>query len=113
MSDLNKFACTGRLTADPVSTKIDDRRIKAVFSIAVNRVYKVDGENREDALFLDVETWNEQAKWVSEYLHKGVSVWVEGRLAMDRWDDKEGGKHTKVLIRGAEIGFAGVKAAKG
>jgi len=59
----------------------------------VNRAYTTDsGEKREEVTFVDVTLWGRTAEVASEYLKKGRPVFIEGRLQMDTWDDKQTGQ---------------------
>ncbi len=66
----------------------------------MNRAYTTDsGEKREEVTFVDVTLWGRTAEVASEYLKKGRPVFVEGRLQMDTWDDKQTGqKRTRLRV---------------
>jgi single-strand DNA-binding protein len=64
----------------------------------VNRTFKTrDGENREETTFVDCEAWGRTAEVMSQYLCKGRPVFIEGRLKLDQWDDRETGKKRSKL----------------
>src|SRR6266508_624431 len=73
--------------------------------IAVNRVYTTEGgERREEVTFVDVVLWARLAEIAGEYLKKGRPVFIEGRLQMDSWDDKQTGqKRTKLRVVGESM----------
>ena len=57
---------------------------------------------------MDVEVWGRQAETAGEYLSKGRPVFIEGRLKLDSWDDKETGqKRSKLKVVGERIQFLG------
>jgi single-strand DNA-binding protein len=72
----------------------------ADIGLAVNRTYTTDGgEKREETTFVDVTMWGRQAEIAGEYLKKGRPLFVEGRLQLDTWDDKQTGqKRSKLRV---------------
>jgi single-strand DNA-binding protein len=69
--------------------------------LAINRVWydKVSNQKREDVTFVDVTVWGRQAEIAGEYLSKGRSVLIEGRLQLDQWEDKDSGqKRSKLRV---------------
>jgi single-strand DNA-binding protein len=59
-----------------------------------------------DAIFVEVELWERTAEIAMEYLKKGSPVLIEGRLKMDRWEDRESGKtRTKLKVAGERMKF--------
>lgn len=70
----------------------------ANLGIAVNRSYTTQsGEKREEVTFIDCEAWGKTAEIMAKYLGKGRPVFIEGRLKLDQWDDKETGKKQSKL----------------
>jgi single-strand DNA-binding protein len=56
-----------------------------------NRVFTDEqGVKKEDTTFVDLTLWGRTAEVAQQYLHKGRPVFIEGRLQLDRWDDKPG-----------------------
>ena len=76
---------------------------------AVNRVYSTeDGQKKEDVTFLDVTLWGRQAEIAGQYLHKGSPVFIEGRIQMDSWVDKQTGeKRNRLKIVGENMQLLG------
>ena len=68
----------------------------------MNRVYTAEnGEKREEVTFVDVTLWGRTAEIAGEYLKKGRPVFIEGRLQLDTWDDKQSGqKRSKLKVVG-------------
>jgi single-strand DNA-binding protein len=68
--------------------------------LAMNRVYSTDaGEKKEETTFVDVTLWGRQAEVAGQYLQKGRSVFIEGRLQLDCWDDsKTGQKRSRLRV---------------
>jgi len=105
MASFNKVILMGNLTKDPELRYTSSGLAVANFSLAINRRTAKDGEKREEVDFFDIETWDKQAELCSEYLSKGRSVLVEGRLKQDRWEDEAGNKRSKVKIVATAIQF--------
>jgi len=61
-------------------------------SLAINRVTKNDdGSKNETTTFVDVTLWARVAEVAAEYCHKGEPLFIQGRLTLDAWDDKQTG----------------------
>ena len=100
MASYNKVLLLGNCTRDPEIKYTPKGTAVAELGLAVNRVYTADnGEKREETTFVDVTFWGRQAEIVGEYLKKGRPVFVEGRLQLDTWDDKQtGAKRSKLRV---------------
>lgn len=100
MASLNKVMLIGNLTRDPEVRFTPKGNAVCDMAIAVNRRYLSDtGERVEEVTYLDIVLWNKQAELAGQYLAKGRSVFIEGRLQMDSWEDKATGqKRTKVRV---------------
>ena len=74
----------------------------ADLGVAVNRTYTAEnGEKREEVTFVDVTFWGRTAENAGQYLKKGRPVFIEGRLQLDSWDDKQSGqKRSKLKVVG-------------
>lgn len=93
MANLNRVLLIGNLTRDPEVRYTPKGTAVADIGIAVNRIYSgEDGEKKEEATFVDVTLWGRQAEVAQEYLKKGRQVFIEGRLQLDTWDDKQTGQ---------------------
>lgn len=90
----------GNCTRDPEVKYTPKGTAVASLGLAVNRVYSTEqGERREETTFVDVELWGRQAEIAGEYLKKGRPVYIEGRLKLDTWDDKQTGqKRSKMTV---------------
>jgi single-strand DNA-binding protein len=100
MANLNKVLLLGNVTRDPEVRYTPKGSAVCDLGIAVNRAYTTDsGEKREEVTFVDVTLWGRTAEVASEYLKKGRPVFIEGRLQMDTWDDKQTGqKRTRLRV---------------
>ena len=93
MANLNRVLLIGNLTRDPEVRYTPKGTAVADIGIAVNRIYSgEDGERKEEVTFVDVTLWGRQAEVAQEYLKKGRQVFIEGRLQLDTWDDKQTGQ---------------------
>ncbi len=101
MASFNKVILLGNLTRDHEVRYTPKGSAVCDLGIAVNRVYTTDsGERREEVTFVDVVLWARLAEIAGEYLKKGRPVFIEGRLQMDSWDDKQTGqKRTKLRAK--------------
>lgn len=109
MASYNKVLLMGNLTRDPEIKYTPKGMAVADLGLAVNREYTTDGgEKREEVTFVDVTVWGRQAETASEYLKKGRPVFVEGRLQLDSWDDKQTGqKRSRLRVVAERIQFLG------
>ena len=100
MANLNKVLLLGNVTRDPEVRYTPKGSAVCDLGVAVNRAYTTEsGEKREEVTFVDVTLWGRTAEVASEYLKKGRPVFVEGRLQMDTWDDKQTGqKRTRLRV---------------
>ncbi len=100
MANLNKVMLIGNLTRDPEVRYTPKGTAVADIGLAVNRYYQSDsGERQEETTFVDITLWGRQAEIAQQYLGKGRSVFIEGRLQMDTWEDKNSGqKRSKIKI---------------
>lgn len=93
MANLNKVMLIGNLTRDPEVKYTPKGSAVADVGLAINRYFTLDsGEKREETTFVDVEFWGRTAELAGQYLKKGSAVFVEGRLRMDSWEDKNTGQ---------------------
>ena len=97
--NFKKVFLMGNLTRDIELKHTPSDQSVATIGIAVNRRYTTkDGEKREDTTFVDCEAWGRTAEVMSQYLSKGSPVFIEGRLKLDQWDDRETGKKRSKLL---------------
>ena len=88
----NKVVLIGNLTRDPSTRILPSGTSVTEFALAVNRRFKKqDGQQGEEVLFVDCVCYGATGEVIQKYLHKGTPLLVEGRLILDRWEDKDGG----------------------
>ncbi len=107
MANLNKVMLIGNLTRDPELRHTPKGTAVAEISLAINRVWNNEqGQKQEETTFVEVTLWGRQAELAQQYLTKGRPVYIEGRLQLDSWDDKETGKkRSKLRVIGENMQF--------
>jgi single-strand DNA-binding protein len=90
----------GNLTRDPEIRYVDGGG-KAVtkFALAVNRKTK----GGDETMFIDIVAWDRLGEICNQYLKKGMSALVEGRLVIRKYDDKDGNKRTAVEVVASDM----------
>jgi len=109
MANLNRVLLIGNLTRDPEIRYTPKGTAVADIGLAVNRVFTgEDGEKREEVTFVDVVLWSRLAEIAEQYLKKGRPVFIEGRLQLDSWDDKQTGqKRSRLRVVGENLQMLG------
>ncbi|HVP72102.1 MAG TPA: single-stranded DNA-binding protein [Phycisphaerales bacterium] len=99
MPNYNKVLLMGNLTRDVELKYTPGNMAVANLGIAVNRRYKGnDGEMKEETTFVDCEAWAQTAENLSKWFSKGRPIFLEGRLKLDQWQDKDGGNRSKLKV---------------
>ncbi len=112
MASFNRVVLVGNLTRDveirytPSGTAVTD------VSIAVNDRVKRNNEWVDETSYFDITLWGRTAEVAGEYLSKGSSILVEGRLKQDRWE-QDGQKRSKVKVIGEKMQMLGAKGGGG
>jgi single-strand DNA-binding protein len=89
MANLNKVMLIGNLTRDPELRVTPKGTAICTFSLAVNRKFRDEsGADREEVTYVDIEAWGKAGENISKYCTKGRPLFVEGRLRLDQWEDK-------------------------
>src|ERR1700759_4589095 len=109
MASFNKVILLGNLTRDPEVRYTPKGSAVCDLGLAVNRAYTLEnGEKREEVTYVDVVLWARLAEIAGEYLKKGRPVFIEGRLQLDTWDDKQSGqKRSKLRVIGETMQLLG------
>ncbi len=103
---LNKAIIIGNLTRDPEIRALPSGVKVASFSVATNRVWKdKNGVKQENVDYHNVVVFGKQADIVSQYMKKGSSILVEGRMQTRSWDDASGAKKYRTEIIADRIQF--------
>jgi single-strand DNA-binding protein len=112
MASYNRVVLVGNLTRDvelrytPSGTAVTD------ISLAVNDRVKKNDQWVDEVNFFDITLWGRTAEVAGEYLSKGSSVLIEGRLKLDRWE-QEGQKKSKIKIIGEKMQMLGGRPGGG
>mgnify|MGYP001567226373 FL=1 len=109
----NKAIVIGNLTRDPESRALPSGSKVCSFAVATNRVWKdKNGVKQEDTQYHNIVVFGQQAEIVAQYIKKGQSVLVEGRMQTRSWDDASGVKKYRTEIVADRVQF-GPKAGSG
>ena len=110
---MNKVILMGRLTRDPeVRYTQTNNTLVASFSLAVNRRFVIQGEERQ-ADFINIVAWGKQGEFCSKYFKKGQQVGIIGRIQTRNWEDDKGQKHYVTEVIAEEAYFADSKRDSG
>jgi len=104
--NINRVILAGNLVRDPETRFLPSGVAVTSFSIAVNRRYKVNNEAKEEVSFFDISVFGKAGENCAEYLSKGRSVLVEGRLRQRSWET-DGVKRSKIEVVADNVQFLG------
>jgi single-strand DNA-binding protein len=105
--DLNKVILVGRVTADPQLRTTPGGQSVTTVGVATNRVWNdKNGQKQEEAEFHNVVMWGRQAEVAAQFLVKGATVLIEGRIRTRSWTDKQGQqrKTTEIMAERMQLG---------
>lgn len=103
---LNKAIIIGNLTRDPEMKSLPSGIQVTTFSLATNRVYKdKNGQKQEQTDYHNVVVFGRQAETTAQYLRKGASALVEGRMQTRSWDGPDGTKRYRTEVVADRIQF--------
>lgn len=113
MASFNRVVLVGNLTRDPELRYIPSGTAVTEIGLAINDRRKgPNGDWIEETTFVDVTLWARTAEVASEYLTKGSSVLIEGRLKLDTWE-KDGKKNSKLRVVGEKMQMLSGKGGGG
>lgn len=100
MASFNKVMLMGNITRDPEMRYLPSNMPVLSLGLAVNRRFKdAQGQDREETTFVDCTAFGKTAELINQYFHKGDPIFIEGRLKLDTWEDKQGGgKRSKLNV---------------
>ncbi len=99
MPNLNRVMLMGNLTRDPELRYLPSNTAVVGLGVAVNRRWRnQQGEQQEETTFVDCEAFGRSAEVINQYLRKGRPIFIEGRLKLDQWQDKEGQNRSKMKV---------------
>lgn len=103
---MNKVILLGRLTKNPdIKYSQTNNMMVASFSLAVNRKYVKQGEERQTD-FINIVTYSKLAEFVQKYLKVGLQICICGRMQTRTWEDKNGQKRYVTEVIAEDIDFA-------
>ncbi len=113
MASVNRVFLMGNLTRDPEIRYTPSGKAVGDLRMAMNRKYKTQsGETRDETCYVDVVVWGRQAETCGEYLSKGASAFVEGRMQYDEWE-KDGQRHNRLRVVADRVQFIGGRRGGG
>jgi single-strand DNA-binding protein len=108
MAGLNRVVLIGNLTDDPELRYTQNGTARTRFAIAINRKSRDrEGNLREEVTFVPIVVWGSQAENCANFLAKGRSVAVDGRLRIDTFETKEGERKKVVEVVAETVQFLG------
>ncbi len=107
----NKVILIGNLTRDPEMRYTPQGTSVCSFGLAVNRKFKQGEENKEEVTFINIVVFGKQADTCGQYLNKGSSALIEGRLQERRWETEDGQKRSKHEVVAQSVRFLSRKQA--
>lgn len=112
--NLNKAFILGNLTRDPEQRTLPSGTPISSFSVATNRVWKdKTGQKQEEVQFHNIVLFGRQAEIANQYLSKGSSVFIEGRIQNRTWDAQDGTKRNRTEIVGESMQLGPRRAGQG
>lgn len=109
---LNVCTIMGRLTRDPELRRTGSGIAVASFTVAVDRDFAADGQEKETD-FIDCVAWRYTGEFVSRYFAKGNMIVVSGRLQIRSWTDKDGNKHRAAEVVAENVYFGEGRSGNG
>ena len=96
----NQVTLVGNVVRDPSVKSVNNGGIVAHLTLGMTRRWSTDsGERKEEATFVEVDSFGKVAAVVEKYVKKGDPILVDGRLRFDQWEDKQTGqKRNKLTV---------------
>jgi single-strand DNA-binding protein len=107
----NKITLVGNLGRDPELRYTPQGNPVCTFSMATSERRKDrNGEMQEQTLWFRVTLWGRQAETASQYLQKGRQVYIEGRLRVEEWTDRDGKARQSLEVTATDMQFIGSRS---
>ena len=111
MAGVNKVILIGNLGSDPEVRHLSNGSVVANFNIATSESFtNRNGEKVTNTEWHRIELWDGLAKTAEQYLRKGNTVYIEGKLKTESWQDSDGNARTTTRIRGLSMMMLGGKS---
>lgn len=112
MNGVNKVILIGNLGSDPEVRHLSNGSVVANFNIATSESYtNKNGERVTQTEWHRIELWEGLAKVAEQYLKKGQTVYIEGRIRTENWQDSDGNNRTTTRIRGLNMTMLGGRSS--
>lgn len=106
MPSFNKIVIVGHLGRDPEVRYLPDGTAVTSFSMATSEKKKDrSGEAQDITTWFKITVWGKQGEVASQYLAKGSLAYVEGRVSLEEYTDKDGNKRTSLAVRANDVQF--------
>jgi len=114
MAGVNKVILIGNLGSDPEVRHLSSGSVVANFNIATSESYtNKNGERVTQTEWHRIELWDGLARIAEQYLKKGQTVYIEGKLRTENWQDSDGNNRTTTRIRGLNMTMLGGRSDQG
>jgi len=114
VASFNRVILVGNLTRDPQLKYLPSNTPVCEFGMAMNHKWKDrDGNMKEEVCFVDITAFGKPAEIINQYMTKGRSILVEGRLKFRQWTDKEGKNRSKLDVVAENFQFLGDRGGSG
>jgi len=98
--NINKLLLTGNLVADPELTETKNGKNLVKVALANNDSYQTESGERETiSTFVDLQLWGKSAESLAKHGKKGQEVFIEGQVRQEKWTDKQGANHSRLVVR--------------
>lgn len=115
MAGMAKVILIGNLGRDPEMRYTPTGTAVTSFSVAVSRRYNNrEGQQQEETSWFTVDCWGKLAEIANQYLSKGKQVFIEGRIALEEWDDRSTGeKRSRLKVTATDMQMLGSRGDEG
>lgn len=102
---MNKIFIIGNVGGEPEMRYTSNGNPVTSFSVATNRRYTVQGEQREETQWFSISAWNRLAETCNQYVTKGMKVFVDGRLSVREYVTQDGQTRTSLDVTAFNVHF--------
>lgn len=102
---MNKIFIIGNVGREPEMRYTPNGNPVTSFSVATNRRYTVQGEQREETQWFSISAWSRLAETCNQYVTKGMKVFVEGRLSVQEYVAQDGQTRTSLNVTASDVQF--------
>jgi len=114
MASYNRITLIGNVGRDPEIRQLSPDRKVVNFSIAVNDAYTDrNGVRHEKTEWFRIEFWNQRADVIEKYVRKGTQIFVEGKLSVRTYTDKDGKERYSLDVLGNDFTLLGGNTREG